>query len=246
VIYPSESEIREFMANLPLEIKEEFRPFQEELQRKYRRARLVGPGDEKPLIGILCEDAAFVFKRLTSKRLAAGRGDPEQFKRAISMEGGDAETAMWFAHDLYRVSGDGRMLKHWTQPIMSTLQDLIRQADDIWWLPGLVPQGWEEFLSSEPPTAPPEPASSLELNGTNPCEKVGTKLRNPADLARARRKVITPLLEQKGWSITQWAIEAQVDFHTANDYLEGKTSPRASTRVQLARALGIPVEMLPS
>jgi hypothetical protein len=245
LIYPTEKQIQEFMSGLPAELIEEFKPVVEEAQRRYRRTRLASPGDEKALIGVLSDLAAFVFKRLASRRLAGGHGDPEQFKRAISVEGGDAETATWFAYDLYRISGDGVMLKIWAREIQSKLWDLIRQADDIWWLPGLVPQGWEKFLNGEPTMAPPEPGSSAELNAIDAREKVEAKERNPEDLARVRQKVVMPLLKHRGWSISQWAIESEVDFHTANDYLDGDTTPRASTRLRLAKALGIPVEILP-
>jgi hypothetical protein len=37
-----------------------------------------------------------------------------------------------------------------------------------------------------------------------------------------------------------------VDFHTANDYLKGKTNSYKSTRKKLADALGVPVEELPA
>ena len=54
-----------------------------------------------------------------------------------------------------------------------------------------------------------------------------------------------PFLDKKGWSINQLALEADVDFHTANDYLKGRTRPNRATRKQLADALGIAIGELP-
>src|SRR5258708_2480699 len=61
----------------------------------------------------------------------------------------------------------------------------------------------------------------------------------------ARAAFVKPILERKGWSILDWAIESRVDFHTASDYLKGKTKPYPSTRKKLADALGVPVRDLP-
>jgi hypothetical protein len=60
-----------------------------------------------------------------------------------------------------------------------------------------------------------------------------------------RRAVVMPLLGEKGWSILDWANASNVDFHTSNDYLKGKTDPYRSTRKKLADGLGIPVEKFP-
>jgi ribosome-binding protein aMBF1 (putative translation factor) len=60
-----------------------------------------------------------------------------------------------------------------------------------------------------------------------------------------RESVVLPILDKKGWSKNQLAVEAEVDFHTVNGYLKGKTRPNRSTRKQLADALGIAVNELP-
>jgi hypothetical protein len=65
------------------------------------------------------------------------------------------------------------------------------------------------------------------------------------DPQNEREKVVQPILVKKGWSIHDWAIESEVDFHTANDYLKGKTTPHPSTRKKLADSLGICVRDLP-
>src|SRR5579859_262985 len=54
-----------------------------------------------------------------------------------------------------------------------------------------------------------------------------------------RQAFVLPLLEQRGWSIFEWANEAGVDHATAIDYLRGIRKPYPSTRAKLAKALGI-------
>jgi len=63
--------------------------------------------------------------------------------------------------------------------------------------------------------------------------------------ADTRKAFISPLLLEKGWSILQWALEAEVAYNTVADYLSGKKNPYASTRVKLAKALGISANLLP-
>ncbi len=80
-------------------------------------------------------------------------------------------------------------------------------------------------------------------------------LRSPAAMQQAtttappaqnpRQAFVLPLLEKKGWSAGDWAIEAQVSPATAQDYLASSTKPYRSTRAKLARALGVPVQQLP-
>lgn len=60
-----------------------------------------------------------------------------------------------------------------------------------------------------------------------------------------RKSFVMPILQTKGWSVHDWAINSGVDFHTANDYLNGKTKPYSSTRKKLAESLGIEVQDLP-
>jgi lambda repressor-like predicted transcriptional regulator len=60
-----------------------------------------------------------------------------------------------------------------------------------------------------------------------------------------RREVVDSILTEKGWSILDWANEAEVAHATAMDYLQGKTRPYRSTLLKLAKALGIPVAKLP-
>jgi hypothetical protein len=54
-----------------------------------------------------------------------------------------------------------------------------------------------------------------------------------------RKSFVQPILDERGWSIEDWAKESKVDFHTANDYLKGITEPYPSTRKKLAVSLGV-------
>lgn len=60
-----------------------------------------------------------------------------------------------------------------------------------------------------------------------------------------RQAFVLPLLEQRGWSVFEWANEASVDHATAIDYLRNIRKPYPSTRVKLANALGITPDQLP-
>jgi len=60
-----------------------------------------------------------------------------------------------------------------------------------------------------------------------------------------RDAFLRPLLRKKGFSVHDWAKKANVDFHTANNYLRGKTKPHPTNLKKLADALGINVARLP-
>jgi lambda repressor-like predicted transcriptional regulator len=60
-----------------------------------------------------------------------------------------------------------------------------------------------------------------------------------------RKAFIKPILEKKGFSVNDWASKADVDFHTADNYLKGKTNPYPATLKKLADALGVEITQLP-
>jgi len=60
-----------------------------------------------------------------------------------------------------------------------------------------------------------------------------------------RKGFVEPLLLAKGWSMLQWALEAEVAYNTVADYLAGKKNPHSRTRVKLAKALGTTANLLP-
>ncbi|HUI41729.1 MAG TPA: hypothetical protein VL523_07155 [Terriglobia bacterium] len=69
--------------------------------------------------------------------------------------------------------------------------------------------------------------------------------RKKPTLADTRRAFVMPLLASKGWSILDWANNAGVSYHAADDYLSARRRSYLSTRQKLAVALGIPVDRLP-
>jgi hypothetical protein len=60
-----------------------------------------------------------------------------------------------------------------------------------------------------------------------------------------RKGALLPILDERGWSIGDWATEADVDYHTVQDYMDGITKPYKSTKLKLAKALDISVKDLP-
>ena len=66
-----------------------------------------------------------------------------------------------------------------------------------------------------------------------------------SDQRKVRHAFIAPLLEQKGWSVLDWAGAAHVDGKTPTNYLMAKTRLYPSTRKKLADALGVPADQLP-
>jgi hypothetical protein len=68
----------------------------------------------------------------------------------------------------------------------------------------------------------------------------------PPDPAENRKSVVQPILDEKGWSISDWATDAEVAYHTVDDYLSGRRNPYSSTRKKLAVSLGISIQELPS
>lgn len=86
-------------------------------------------------------------------------------------------------------------------------------------------------------------ATAQEPSSKQPLRK---KARiSPETLAARRTALVKPILENKGWSELDWANEANVAYHTAADYLDGKTNPYPSTRAKLAKSLGLSVQQLP-
>lgn len=61
-----------------------------------------------------------------------------------------------------------------------------------------------------------------------------------------RKAVLMPLLTKNNFSVHDWARQAGVDWHTADDYLNGKTKPYQSTLGKLAAALKAKVEDMPA
>ena len=78
---------------------------------------------------------------------------------------------------------------------------------------------------------------------SNQPQSIATKLGKAA--SDTREEQLRSMLDDRGFSIHDWAKRAGVDFHTADNFLKGKTKPYKSTRKKLADALGVKVEDLP-
>jgi lambda repressor-like predicted transcriptional regulator len=89
-------------------------------------------------------------------------------------------------------------------------------------------------------TITPEAVAAAERNRAQRATE-----RKPQTASAVRKAFVDPILLDKGWSILDWANEAEVAYHTAADYLAGTTSPYRSTRVRLAKALGVSPNQLP-
>jgi hypothetical protein len=101
---------------------------------------------------------------------------------------------------------------------------------------------WRSIASENDSVAPtPTPVAHVSPMGAN---SPGCDEALPSR-AEERKRFVGPLLDNKGWSTEYWAGESDVDFKTANDYLQGSTMPRRSTRAKLAKALGVKVSDLP-
>lgn len=74
----------------------------------------------------------------------------------------------------------------------------------------------------------------------------GGKSAMLATTGDTRQTILTPILKTKSLSVNDWAVQAGVDFHTANDYLNGKTNPHPSTLAKLALPLGMAVMDMPT
>ena len=114
------------------------------------------------------------------------------------------------------------MLARWM-----TLQEAIRRAT----APSHFSGGDQNERADGSPTTTPKEAAKA--------------LRVPEDLATSRRRVVEPRLTALGWSTLDWAMNAKVDYNTANDYLNGLTAPRRDTIKKLADAIGIAPAELP-
>jgi hypothetical protein len=79
----------------------------------------------------------------------------------------------------------------------------------------------------------------------NPLLKMAKSIQFTDPVASRRKAFVQPLLDAKGWSVTQWAEQAKVSRHTANSYLEGKRKTYHSSMKDLADALGVSFQEFP-
>ena len=92
----------------------------------------------------------------------------------------------------------------------------------------------------------PQSAELTRITSSVGHEPVQPGKTHKVDRARnLRRAFVEPLLLQHGWSLLDWANEAQVAYHTVSDYLAGTTRPYRSSRLKMAKALSVTVQQLP-
>ena len=111
--------------------------------------------------------------------------------------------------------------------------------------PGTEAESTSEKGGSVPAPGPSEITKGLGADSTGSettCQSISLGTAGAAD---RRKAVVEPILLMKGWSILDWAGEANVDYNTASDYLNGLTNPHRKTLVRLARVLGMPAKELP-
>jgi lambda repressor-like predicted transcriptional regulator len=85
---------------------------------------------------------------------------------------------------------------------------------------------------------------SRDQNDAQPLQSAEHKFLKPG-ASNTREEFLKAILKKKGFSIRGWACKAKVDFHTADNYLKGKTKPNPDTLKALADALDVKVEELP-
>jgi hypothetical protein len=220
VEYPSDSEIVDPRKGLPPATAKLLEPCYSEGQLRLREFQNNPVYSEKAAIEILAGIALGVLDRLVPAALRKHADSFDAFRAAIGPDGGAAELGMKYAHFIYKDVTRGRMANLWHVPIRIRVFEAISKAENQWWQNYRIRSAAHEPAGSHPP-------------------------RDVAASAARRQAVVRPILDAKGWSTLDWALEAEVDYNTASDYLNGLTNPHRRTRVRLAKALGIPVQQLP-
>jgi hypothetical protein len=81
---------------------------------------------------------------------------------------------------------------------------------------------WEGFEDCSLPTPFLSVPFPKEINGAE-ASKTRHLAKESVESQTARKAFVMPILHKKGWCVLEWATESNVDFHTANDYLKGRT-----------------------
>jgi hypothetical protein len=102
----------------------------------------------------------------------------------------------------------------------------------------------DEWLALAKAIADAQAASSHPQNSDETAQIEQSKSMKAA-ARNTREELLRPILEEKGFSVHDWAKAAKVDFHTADNYLKRKTKPHPNTLKKLADALGIEVAKMP-
>jgi hypothetical protein len=215
--YPREDAILDPRKSLPPETLKHLEPYYAEGQWRLRGYLSDPPRNEKGAIEILQGIALDVMGRLVQLALRQHANDFDAFRAAIGPDGGAADLGLQYAHFIHADANHGRMPFLWHNPIRDQLIDAISKAENEYW------QNYR---------------AKAAFSGH-------AQARDVAAAARRRKALIEPLLLEKGSSILDWAGNANVDYNTASDYLNGLTNPHRSTLVRLANALGLKALELP-
>jgi hypothetical protein len=126
-----------------------------------------------------------------------------------------------------------------------TLGKRVRQSDEWFALARAIADAQHDIIGAvQLRTDGKQPESLHAQNSKKVAQSLGIKSTNAAG-GNARETCLRPILDARGFSVHDWAKAAKVDFHTANDYLNGETEPHPSTLKKLADALGVKVANLP-
>lgn len=138
------------------------------------------------------------------------------------LDGGDPEALLLAYHgvDKNRINRD----------LKAMLWEISRQYEQ-----GIAPSQINSKSKNPSELQPSEPVADPNTEQKRKHESVALK----------RKAVIEPLLEEKGWSVLDWATESGVAYHTAADFLAGKTRSYRSTRVKLAKSIGLSIQQFP-
>lgn len=143
---------------------------------------------------------------------------------------------IWHERELAEIRTQSHALV-WTGTTEELTQTIIRWYDSGWIVAGSLGEALRKtsihFVRPDglPAIQIPLPAPQSEPNDA--------AAKNP------RYAFVLPILEKRGWSVLDWANESGVAHATALDYLAGKTKPYRSTKVKLAKSLGVSIELLP-
>ena len=170
---PTEGKIREFLNKLSLEVRDQLAPLAKKARQEYLRARRASDGDPAVLARVVANHAEEVFMTRVSPVLKWYADDPDSSRllRHIARQGGEAETAYFYACKLVQEVEHGTEPTEWIELTELHLRRLIRDVEDLWHDPAALPAGWERFVLQ----TGPEVAVSFEfdLEEGKPPEKEG-------------------------------------------------------------------------
>jgi hypothetical protein len=126
--------------------------------------------------------------------------------------------------------------------VIGTFEKSVRALSSSAWLPAEVTRDLAHQLRNHLST---QRTNAVRNGESQAQEKPSAPEETQADRAARRMRILEPILTKRGLSQNGWAVQAEVKWHTANDYLTGKTNPTKDTRKRLASVLGMEPTDLP-